>query len=236
VKALRLAKEDLDNKKKQMEAKKADLLALKEDLDNKKKDFQDQSYTKQNLLAQTQSSELKYRTLLNSLRQQQLAIESELKNYEEQARRRLAQQNKIEEGGVALSWPAPSRYITSGFRDPDYPYRNIFEHNAIDIRAGQGTPIVAAASGYIGRATHCTTASCYNYVLIIHNGNFSTVYGHLSNVLVTTDKFVNRGDVIGYSGGTPGTVGAGPFVTGPHLHFEVRLNGIPVNPIGYLIQ
>ena len=93
---------------------------------------------------------------------------------------------------------------------------------------------MAAGSGYVGQAKRCAASTCYSYILIVHTSTLSTVYGHMSALNVKIGDFVNRGDVIGLSGGTPGTVGAGPFVTGPHLHFEVRKNGIPTDPLGYL--
>jgi murein DD-endopeptidase MepM/ murein hydrolase activator NlpD len=237
VKALKTAKIELDANKKQVEDKKANLLALKETLDNKKKDIQDQATVKSTLLVQTKSSELKYRTMVESLKQQYAAVENELSSYEQQIKKKLESQNKIaDSGNVLFTWPVVSHYITASFEDPEYPFRNVFAHKAIDIRASHGTPVKAAAAGYIGRAKRCTSASCYSYILIVHTGSLSSVYGHLNSIAVTEEQFVNRGDIIGYSGGTPGTVGAGPFVTGPHLHFEVRLNGIPVNPLGYLVQ
>ena len=228
VRLLRLAKADLDAKKKQAEEKQSTYLALKAELDNKRQDLQEQSNTKSVLLARTKSSELRYRTLLESQRQQYQAIEGELRSYEEQVRKKLEAQDKISgSSDVLFSWPAVSHYITASFHDPDYPYRNVFEHSGIDIRASQGTPIKAAAAGYIARAKRCTTASCYSYILIVHTGNLSTIYGHLSGIAATEDQFVNRGDIIGYEGTTG-------FSTGPHLHFEVRENGIPVDPQLYL--
>ncbi|MFA7653589.1 MAG: peptidoglycan DD-metalloendopeptidase family protein [Candidatus Magasanikbacteria bacterium] len=237
VKNLRLIKEDLDNKKAQVNERKKTHENLQIELENKRKTLGEQTGNKKILLVQTQSSEAKYKTLLESLKQQYKSIENEVRNYEDQVRKKLEQQSKINESdSVNFVWPVPSHYITATFHEPDYPFRNVFEHSGIDIRASQGTAIHAAAAGYVGRAKKCTTASCYSYILLVHSGDLSTLYGHLSSLNVSEDQFVGKGDIIGYSGGTPGKIGSGPFVTGPHLHFETRLNGIPVDPMNYLIN
>lgn len=239
AKTLRIAKTDLEDKKNNTEERKGSYESLKIELNEKKKDYDEQTFEKENLLFQTKSSENAYQTLLENLRKQYQEIEAEIASVEKEVRSKLEAQKKFSNNndssfGGLFSWPTQSRYITAYFHDPEYPYRYIFEHNAIDVRSGQGTPVKAAASGYIGRARTCSSSSCYSYIMILHSDNYSTVYGHLSKIIVSEEQFVTRGDIIGYSGGTPGTVGAGPFVTGPHLHFEVRKNGIPVNPLNYL--
>lgn len=237
VKQVRLAKEDLDKKKAQAEERRKSYDVLLVQLENKKKDFNEEKGNRQTLLAQTQSSELKFRTLLDSLRQQYKVVENEVRSYEDQVRKKLADQERFKNISAKMGdfeWPVAGRYVTARFHDPDYPFRRVFEHSGTDIRAPQGSPVRAANSGYVGRAKHCTLASCYSYILLIHNGNLSTVYGHLSKISITEDQYINKGDIIGYSGGTPGMVGSGPFVTGAHLHFEVRLNGIPVDAMNYL--
>ncbi len=234
IKVLRLIKEDLQTKQEQVAQRKKTYEDLKAELENKKAQLQGQSNAKQQLLVATKSSESKFRTLVSSLKQQYQSVINEELDYENQLKKKLATENKLSASVGAFSWPVPSRTINATFHDPDYPFKNVFQHSGIDIRASQGTPVRAAAAGYVARAKVCGTASCYAYVLIVHTGSLSTLYGHLSQIDVVGDQFINKGDIIGLSGGRPGSVGAGPFVTGPHLHFEVRVNGIPVDPMGYM--
>jgi murein DD-endopeptidase MepM/ murein hydrolase activator NlpD len=98
-------------------------------------------------------------------------------------------------------------------------------HPGIDIGVPTGTPIQAAASGTV---IWCGWMSGYgNLVMIDHHNGLATLYGHQSQVAVGCNSEVSQGQVVGYSGCTG-------FCTGPHVHFEVRLNGSPVDPLGYL--
>jgi murein DD-endopeptidase MepM/ murein hydrolase activator NlpD len=98
-------------------------------------------------------------------------------------------------------------------------------HEGIDIGVGSGTPIHAAAAGTI---IYCGWESGYGNLVVIDNGgNLATAYGHQSAIAVACGQQVAQGQVIGY-------VGCTGHCTGPHLHFEVRINGGPVDPMGYL--
>ena len=98
-------------------------------------------------------------------------------------------------------------------------------HEGIDIGVGYGTPIHAAASGTV---VYSGWMSGYgNFVIIDHGGGMATAYGHQSSIAAGNGQSVSQGQVIGY-------VGCTGHCFGPHLHFEVRINGSPVNPMGYL--
>lgn len=128
-------------------------------------------------------------------------------------------------------WPVDSRTITCGFHCDGYPFDRV--HSGLDIAVSQGSPVYAAESGFISRVVFDPRSSDLAFILIDHGERYLTAYLHLSCVTVEPYQEVQKGDVIGCSGGTPGTAGAGS-TTGPHLHFEVRVNGIKDDPLKYL--
>jgi murein DD-endopeptidase MepM/ murein hydrolase activator NlpD len=227
---------DLEKGQTDLVQKNKDLLTLAASINQNKQALESDKQDKADVLAETQDSQAKYTGLVEQLKEQQDQANTEITNLEKTLRDKMASldQNKLALNPNGIIWPVPQNYITTYFHDPDYPFRYLFEHPGVDIRAGQGTEVVAADSGYIAHAKMNGTK--YAYIMIIHGNGLSTVYGHVSKIYVNEDDYVTQGEVIGLSGGTPGTLGSGPFTTGPHLHFEVRLDGVPVNPLEYLPQ
>ena len=134
-------------------------------------------------------------------------------------------------------WPAPGFcYISS-----PYGYRWGSLHRGIDIGDGgiHGGAAVAAKSGTViavcnscthdyAKSSSCGCGSGYgNYVIISHDGTYSTLYGHLASAAVSVGDYVSQGQVIGY-------IGCTGFSTGDHLHFEVRVNGVAQDPLAYV--
>lgn len=229
-------KAELDQNQASLVAKNQQLSDLKVQLESKKSDLVFEQQSKTSLLVQTKSSQQTYQSLLDQAKQQELQAENEVASIEKTVREKMsaADRNQLNKASSMLIWPVPKNTITTYFHDPSYPFRKILgEHPAIDIRAPYQTPLKAAADGYVARVKFDGTPS-YAYIMIVHNNGFSTVYGHVSAVYVKADQYVHQGDIIGLSGALPGSPGSGPFTTGPHLHFEVRKDGIPVNPLDYL--
>ena len=129
-------------------------------------------------------------------------------------------------GGVAgfdPIWPLPGvTYISAGYNG--YP-----GHKGLDIAGPYGTPVVAAEDGQVIVANNYDSwgDSWGYYVLIYHNGTYTTRYAHLSSVAVSQGQYVTANTVVGYEGATGN-------VTGPHLHFEVYQNGTRVDPMQFL--
>ena len=120
-------------------------------------------------------------------------------------------------GGGPFIWPV-NGVLTSGFG-----WRWGRMHEGIDIAAPQGSPVVAAAAGTVIYAGWM--GGYGNLVVIDHGGGIATAYGHNSAIAVGGGQSVAQGQVVSYCGSTGHS-------TGPHVHFEVRVNGSPVDPLG----
>jgi murein DD-endopeptidase MepM/ murein hydrolase activator NlpD len=233
---LKKHKEKLIVDRQEKAKKNKELVSLKKNLERKRDALKYEKNNKEYLLTQTEEKEEKYQNLLSEAKRQQEEAAQEIVNLEQSVRQRLKELegNKLEGLDSDFAWPVTKNYITATFHDPAYPFRNLIgEHPAIDIRAKQGSTLKASASGYVAKVKFNGTRD-YAYIMIVHADGYSTVYAHTSEVIVKEDDFVFQGQVIGKTGGMPGTIGAGYFTTGPHLHFEIRKEGIPVNPLDYL--
>lgn len=124
-------------------------------------------------------------------------------------------------------WPTKG-WVSSGFGSRVSPFTNQKEfHQGLDISTRKGTPIVAPADGVISEV-----GSNHGYgklVSLKHGYGLNTRYAHLDKVLVKKGEYVKRGQTIALVGSTGRT-------TGPHLHYEVHLNGVPVNPFRYILD
>ena len=134
------------------------------------------------------------------------------------------------DAGGGWVWPTPGyHYLTSEYGEG----RSYETHNAVDIGASAGSPIYAANSGTV--VSSCSTCTHYsdwcscgggygNYIWILHDNGYETIYGHMSSTVASTGQYVSAGQLIGYVGSTG-------WSTGPHLHFELRINGVKSNPM-----
>ncbi|HSD47019.1 MAG TPA: M23 family metallopeptidase [Pyrinomonadaceae bacterium] len=146
-------------------------------------------------------------------------LEEDLKSYEAVLRER---------GYTPTIWPVSGK-LEGGFGGRRNPFGGPgFEfHSGQDIEADMGTPVVAGASG---RVTFVGWQNGYGQLVVVdHGGGLTTRYGHLSHIDVEADQMVSRGQLLGKVGSTGRS-------TGPHLHYEVRINDQAVNPLPYLLQ
>lgn len=252
--------DELSTKKKSLEADKKDLetqqASLKSDQDEFNKLISDNDEILKNLYASNSEAQ----NSLESAALQSDEIEAKISQYyaaQKAAAEHAAQASQsssssssgssssgssssgsssvIVPSGSGFAWPTPGfTYLSSPWRED----RETYNHGGIDIAGAgiMGTPVVAAADGTViasnsscthnwGKSYSCGCGGGYgNYVMISHAGGKMTVYGHLTSLTVSTGQTVSRGQVIGYVGSTGNS-------TGPHLHYECRLNGVRYNPM-----
>lgn len=219
---LRELRTDIASKK----AKQDRLVAEKAQLLSRQRNYQNQ----------LQVAKVKKKSLVNELNERQGELAEELDQLEEESNTIAAQIRAYaaaqrRRGAAPLKFggrfirPVNSR-ITSGF---GYRFHPILKrrrlHAGIDFGAPTGTPIRASAAGVVIQANY--RRGYGNTVVIDHGGGYTTLYGHCSRLFVAAGQRVTQGQVIA-------AVGSTGLSTGPHLHFEIRVNGNPVNPMGRL--
>jgi len=240
-------KKELDKDLVKLNDKKERLEKTKDEKRARNKELKQQKKAKDELITITKGKEDAYKELIQQAKDEQEEINKDLENLRDQlelfdAKKRTYEIEKNfydfsdkfgQVSDFGFSWPVdPVRGITAYFMDPSYRAALGVNHYAIDIRASMQTPIHAAQSGYVYKAID--SGYGYSYIVLLHSKEVSTVYGHIYEFAVEEGDWVEQGDIIGYTGGQPGTKGAGFLTTGPHLHFEVRINGKAKDPLNYL--
>jgi len=128
---------------------------------------------------------------------------------------------------VPSRMPIDAVAMTSGFGMRNHPIlHKRSQHQGVDLAAPSGTPVYATADGLVGMAQRYSSYG--NYVQIEHGGELQTRYAHLTSYTVHPGDMVQKGDLIGYVGSTGRS-------TGPHLHYEVRVAGVAVDPRPYMV-
>lgn len=225
-------KELLDTVKKQ----KADIETTKKILTEKKKQVVTSKQTQQKkaqVLANTKTMRQYY---ISKLSTEEQKLQAKIDEYNEQvetieAEIKLMALNSISADyiGGALTWPIPGyTTITSEYGMRVHPITGAYKlHTGTDIGAPMGADFVAMGKGVVTKAS--MTPAYGNMVIIDHGGGVQTLYAHGSEILVQVGQEVEAG--------TPVLkVGSTGYSTGPHAHFEIRINGQPVNPMDYLLN
>jgi murein DD-endopeptidase MepM/ murein hydrolase activator NlpD len=210
-------KEDIDRHLQEIKDERKRIELLRDDLASGRQAVLAEISTRRQLLAQVERNKAAY---LEAMRQ----LEAESQSIASLLRSRQSGQVYVAGQGEELAWPVTGS-ITSGYgwrTSPIYGDRRF--HTGIDIGAQTGQPVIASASGEVVLSGYLRG---YGLTVIIDHGNaMATLYGHNSTVAVSEGAQVSRGQVI--SG-----VGCTGYCTGPHLHFEVRINGDHVNPMQF---
>ena len=238
----------LDSLRSELQAKQDELSRSRDDinlekqvLETKQQSLVEEKNFKNNLVTNAQRSYNQYQQLYQGSLDSEEAANSSISALQNDLERTLA--GKVDElpSPAGFIWPVRGQ-ITAYFMDADYYKYFHRQHYGIDIDVNQGTPVKAPADGIVGKIIEPQVGNL-SILQIQHGGGFVTYYLHLSKIFVLPEQKIKQGDVIGLSGGLPGTAGAGPtpwYSTGDHLHFEVWKQDVtsnlyrPVDPLKYL--
>lgn len=204
--------------------KREELLVVKLEADAEKANLQALIDENTRMLSQLENDIDKYTEEYKKFEDESAKIQEEIRAQIEANKKK--QTTVVYSGGV-MAWPAPGyQTITSQFGNRLHPVLKVYKlHTGIDIAAPSGASVVAAADGKVIVSGY--SGAYGNYIVIDHGGGITTLYGHHSSNLVAVGAVVKQGQKIA-------KVGSTGWSTGPHLHFEVSLNGTVQNPLNYL--
>ena len=221
--------EEIEAQKQKLEEKRNQLNADKKSLETDKaalqKNINDISSTKADLDSEAAECNAQMRKLSKQTSEYQEAIETDQKQLQQvqnDIRAAIAAAGSHGSGNGRLRYPTDSRSISAGY--PNYSSGRY--HGGIDFPVSTGSNVYAAASGTVILVKYLNN-SYGRYLIIDHGDGLSTLYAHNSQILVSVGEKVSAGQVVAKSGSTGNS-------TGPHCHFEVRVNGSQVNPLNYL--
>ncbi len=214
--------DEIKVKKDEQDKLVAGILELEKESKSKLAELNEARAEKAALLEKYQKEQAVYENLIDELEEESRKLESEVRRLQAQY---MQSGGPVIRGSGRFVWPARGR-ISSKYGYRVHPiFRTRRMHSGLDIAAPTGTPIVSADSG---RVIFAGWRGGYgNTVIVDHGGGTSTLYGHCSRIFVKTGQSVSQGQRIAAIGSTGNS-------TGPHLHFEVRINGSPRNPQSYL--
>ena len=222
-------KNELIKQKEDIQKQRAELESIKTKQQKYKFGLDRQKDTKRGLLKDVRVQQAEFEKIVENAKKEYTNINSELYRITESARSRNKRTGDKKVGDMVFSWPN-SGPITANFGVPT-PVQSY--HTGTDIDGQIGDSILAASDGTISFTGGSSTYGYGLYIKIDHGSGIETLYGHLSGFTVSESDTVKRGELIGYMGNTGFAIAFGSG-DGSHLHFEVREDGVPVNPLIYL--
>jgi murein DD-endopeptidase MepM/ murein hydrolase activator NlpD len=215
-----------------LEESMAESEAQKEELVAKETELLSQIDQSLALIAEIEATLEAHNEMYDALDSEADKIQADINKKTEELRKQEAaaaaagRNNTAVKGTGTFQWPSPScNIVTSKFGSRYHPiYKEVRIHQGIDVGAKYGSLVVAADSGKV--ITSAYSSSYGNYVVISHGDGITTLYAHLSQRLVAANATVTKGQNIGKVGSTGAS-------TGPHLHFEISVNGSRKNPLSY---
>ncbi len=217
------AREATEEAKVELETAKSDMEAAKAEQEEAKVLLMDQVEEAQQLILDIQSDIDKAQELYDQVSAEEDRVKQEINEMEEELRR---QQTSNVTGTGNFLWPTDySNRVNSPFGSRNTGIAGAStNHGGIDIGAGYGANVFASDSGTVMTSTR--SSSYGEYITINHGNGYTTLYAHMSRRVVSSGESVSRGQIIGYAGSTG-------ISSGPHLHFEIWVNGNRVDPLNY---